>query len=150
MIATNFKPSDQFPLLATIAPVSQAAGTVTTGWISAADYVAYYIKVGVGVLGASATVDVKVQQATDSSGTGVKDVSGSSITQLTKAGTDDGKVVVINLRADRLDINNSFKYFRVSLTDATAASLITVDVYGVGAYNAPGTPATIVDEVVTV
>jgi hypothetical protein len=147
---TNLKPSDQFTLLATIAPISQAAGTSTTGWISAANFVAYLIKIGVGVLGASGTVDAKIQQATDSTGTGVKDVTGSAITQLTKAGTDDGKVVEINLRADRLDINNDFAYFRVSLTTATAASLVGVDVYGIGAYNAPGTPATIVDEVVTV
>jgi hypothetical protein len=38
-----------------------------------------------GVLGASATVDAKLQQATDNSGTGVKDVTGKAITQLVKA-----------------------------------------------------------------
>jgi hypothetical protein len=31
-----------------------------------------------GVLGASATVDAKLQQATDSSGTGVKDITGKA------------------------------------------------------------------------
>ena len=147
---TNLKPTDQFTFVATIAPISQGPGTITSGWISAADYVAFRVKVGVGVLGSSATVDAKLQQATDNSGAGAKDIAGSAITQLTKTGTDDGKVAQINLRSDRLDINAGYKYFRVSLTVAAAASLVNADVDGVGAYTSPGTPAAIVDEVVTV
>ena len=147
---TNFKPSDLITLLDTIDPVSQAAGTVTTAWLSAADFPVYMARLGVGALGSSATVDAKIQQATDSSGTGAKDLSGSAITQLTKAGSDDNKQVLINFRADRLDINNSFKYFRLSATVATAACLIAAEVYGLGAYNFPGSHVSSVDEVVTV
>jgi hypothetical protein len=150
MINTNFKPSDLVTVLDTIEPVSQAAGTATTAWLPATTHVSYLIALLVGAIGASATLDAKVQQATDSSGTGAKDVSGSAITQLTKAGSDDNKQVLINLRADRLDINNGFKYFRLSVTDATAASLIAAIVLGLGAYNAPASHVSSVDEVVTV
>jgi hypothetical protein len=149
-INTNFKPSELVTPLAVIDPVSQAAGTVTTGWISAANYVSFLGKLSVGALGASATVDAKFQQATDSSGTGAKDVAGSAITQLTKAGTDDNKQVWINLRSDRLDKNNAFTHIRLSVTVATAACLIYAEVLGIGPYQDPGTPVTTLDEVVTV
>jgi hypothetical protein len=44
-----------------------------------------------GVLGAAATVDAKLQQATDTSGTGAKDISGKAITQLVKASNDNNE-----------------------------------------------------------
>lgn len=150
MINTNFKASDLVTLLGVINPSSQAAGTATSGWIRADTHVSYLVTLLAGALGASATVDLKLQQATDSSGTGAKDITGSSITQLTKVGTDDNKQALINLRGDRLDINGGFTYFRASLTDAIAASLTVVLIQGIGAFNAPGTHATTVDEVVTV
>jgi hypothetical protein len=83
-----------------------------------------------GVLGASATVDAKLQQATDNSGTGVKDVTGKAITQFLKATPDDGKQALINLKQEDLDFANGFKWFRLSITPATAACLIAGAVLG--------------------
>jgi hypothetical protein len=102
------------------------------------------------LLGASATVDAKLQQATDSSGTGVKDISGKAITQFTKVGTDDAKQTLINLKQDDLDVANSFNYFRLSITGGTAASLVTGYVLGMDPRYGPATDfdATTVDEVV--
>lgn len=125
----NAKTSEKLALLDNIAPISQSAGTVTSGWVSAANFERFLAVLQTGVLGASATVDAKLQQATDSSGTGAKDITGKAITQIVKA-TGDGKQVEINLRAEELDTNNSFNYFRLSVTVGTAASLIAAVIYG--------------------
>ncbi len=103
-----------------------------------------------GDLGASATLDAKLQQATDSGGTGAKDVTGKSITQLTQAGTDSNKQVLINLRPEELDIKNGFGYFRLSMTVAVATSDAGGMVLGVNARigHATDNDATTVDEVV--
>jgi hypothetical protein len=132
----NAKITEQLALLATIDPVSQAAGTVTTGWLSAAAFERFMASIRTGVLGASATVDAKLQQATDSSGTGVKDVTGKAITQIVKA-SGDNKQAIINLRAEELDTNGGFGYFRLSITVGTATSLITAEVWGGVAKNLP-------------
>ena len=125
----NAKTSEKLALLDNIAPISQSAGTVTSGWVSAANFERFLAVLQTGVLGASATVDAKLQQATDSSGTSAKDITGKAITQIVKA-TGDGKQVEINLRAEELDTNNAFNYFRLSVTVGTAASLIAAVIYG--------------------
>jgi hypothetical protein len=132
----NAKISEQAAVLATIDPVSQGAGAVTTGWISAAAFERYLALVQTGVLGTSATVDAKLQQATDSSGTNAKDITGKAITQIVKA-TGDNKQAEINLRADELDMANGFGYFRLSITVGTAASLVSAVVLGGVGKNLP-------------
>lgn len=121
-----------FGILGVINPSSQSAGASSTGWIAAKDYANFAAIVQVGALGSSATVDAKLQQASDSSGTGVKDVTGKAITQLSKAGTDDNKQVTISLKPEELDVANSFTHFRLTVTTATAASLTSAMVLGFG------------------
>lgn len=132
----NARLAEVLSVLATVDPVSQAAGTVTTGWISAANHERFMALVQTGVLGTSATVDAKLQQATDSSGTSAKDVTGKAITQIVKA-SGDNKQAEINLRAEELDVTNGFCYFRLSITVGTAASLVSAAVFGGVAKNAP-------------
>lgn len=124
-----FKPSQRAAIVGVIDPQSANAAK-TTGWIDASKYLNYLATIAVGVLGAAATVDAKLEQATDGAGTGAKDIAGKAITQLTKAGNDDGKQVLVNLKQDDLDINGGFKFFRLSITPAVAASLITGTVQG--------------------
>ena len=109
----NAKPSELAAVLATLNPVSQSAATVTTGWISAKDFFSFAALIQTGSLGTSATVDAKLQQATDSSGTSAKDITGKAITQIVKA-TGDNKQAIINLRPQELDVNGGFSYFRLS------------------------------------
>jgi hypothetical protein len=90
-----------------------------------------------GVLGTGATLDAKIQQATDASGTGAKDVAGKAITQIVKA-TGDSKQALINLRPDELDVNNGFSYVRLSVTVAVAASLTSAQLLGFNPRFAPG------------
>lgn len=132
----NQKISEQLAVLATVDPVSQAAGSISTGWISASAFERFQAIVQTGLLGAAATVDAKLQQATDSIGTGVKDVTGKTITQIVKA-TGDNKQAVIGIRANELDMSNSFSYFRLTITVGVAASLVGAVVQGGMAKNTP-------------
>ena len=133
----NPKGGELFSVLATIDPASQAVGTVTTGWISAGNHHSLLALVQSGVLGTGATLDAKLQQATDASGTGAKDVTGKAITQIVKA-TGDNKQALINLRPDDLDVTNGYAYVRLSLTVAVAASLTAAQVLGFNPRFAPG------------
>ena len=107
----NAKASELLAVLATIDPVSQAAGTVTTGWISVANHHGLLAVIQTGVLGASATLDAKLQQATDSSGTSAKDITGKALTQIIKA-TGDNKQALINVKPEELDTVNGFGFVR--------------------------------------
>ena len=133
----NAKGSELISVLATIDPASQAAGTATTGWISAGNHHNLLALIQSGVLGTGATLDAKLQQATDASGTGVKDVAGKAITQIVKA-TGDSKQALINLRPEELDVNNGFSYVRLSVTVAVAASLTSAQLLGFNPRFAPG------------
>lgn len=139
--------SDHVTVAAVLDPVSQGAGTVTTGWVSLVTFRAILAVLQVGAMTTNSTVDAKLQQAKDSSGTGAKDISGKSITQLTKAGSDDNKQVLINCRADELDGDNSFTHARLSITVAAAASLLNAVVFGYQPRYGPQTNKSTVDEV---
>ena len=126
---TNQKPSEGLGLLGNIDPASQAAGTVTTGWVDQSNYFAMLAIINVGVFGASATVDAKLQQATDAIGTGAKDITGKALTQLQAAG-GNSRQAIINAKAADLDTENGFRYVRLSVTVGTAATLIGAQLFG--------------------
>jgi len=133
---STLRPSQNVALVGVIAPQSAAVGTLTSGWISMSQFEALLAVVQNGTLGASATVDAKVQQATDSSGTGAKDLAVTVMTQNVKA-TDDNKVNLINVLERDLDIANGFGWVRLSVTVGTAASLLAAQIFGVNARYAP-------------
>ncbi len=145
---TNVLPSAKAVLAGAIDPDAYAAGAVSSGWVSMADFGAIQAVVMAGTLGASATLDAKLEQATDGSGTGVKDVTGKAITQLTKAGSDDDKQAIINCYAEDLDVNNSFTHVRLTLTVGTATSDAGALVLGHNARYQPATAAATVAETV--
>ena len=123
--------TDAIAVVATIDPDAYAANTYTSDWVDMGDFHLLMAVVQTGTLGASATVAAKLQQATDSSGTGAKDVTGKAITTLTQASPDDSdKQAVINVRANELDLNNNFRYVNLSLTVAVAASDVSAVLLG--------------------
>ena len=126
----NAKGSEELSILATIDPASQAAGTVTSGWINVANFHALLAIVETGILGASATLDGKLQQAQDNIGTGAKDVTGKAITQIVKA-TGDNKQALINIKPEDIDNANGFGFVRLSLTIGVAASIVAGKLLGV-------------------
>ena len=133
---TNSKASEMLAILATIDPASQSVGMATTGWVSVANHHGLLAVVQTGVLGTLATVDAKLQQATDSTGAGAKDVAGRAITQIVKA-TGDNKQALINLKPEELDTLNGFGFVRVALTVGVAASITGAQLLGVNPRFAP-------------
>ena len=132
----NSKASEMLAVLATIDPATQAAGAVSTGWVSVANYLGFLAQVQTGVLGTSATVDAKLQQALDSAGTGAKDISGKAITQIVKA-TGDNKQALVNVKPEELDTVNGFGFVRVTVTVGVAASITSAQLLGVNPRYAP-------------
>ena len=132
----NAKGSELLSVLATIDPSSQAAGAASTGWVSVANYFGFLALVQTGVLGTSATVDAKLQQALDSSGTSAKDITGKAITQIVKA-TGDNKQALINVKPEELDTVNGFGFIRLSVTVGVAASQTSAQVLGLNPRFAP-------------
>jgi hypothetical protein len=126
----NIRASDRVGVVGVKHPTSQSAGNVDTGWVSMALYRSAMAVIQAGALGASATLDAKIQQAEDDQGTGVKDVTGKAITQLTQAGSGSNKVGIINVRATDLDFGNGFTHIRLRVTAAVAASLTSAVLLG--------------------
>lgn len=121
MTKGTLRPSDVAAVVATIDPDAYSASTVVSDYVAMADFEKIMAIVMAGTLGSSATVNAKLVQATDGSGTGVKDITGKAITQLTQAGSDDDKQAIINCTADELDVANGFTHVALSMTIATAA-----------------------------
>lgn len=146
----NNLPSERAAIVGVIDPDVTAAGDVSTGWVAAKDFHNFLAIVFAGTLGASATLDAKIEQATDSSGTGAKDVAGKAITQMTQAGTDSDKQALINVKQSDLDTANSFTHLRLTITVATASSDASGVLLGFDpAYGAASDyDATTVDEIV--
>jgi hypothetical protein len=107
-------------IVGVIDPDAYAAGTVTTSWIDMGDRDRIMAVVMAGTLGSSATLDAKIEEAQDSSGTGAADLTGKAITQLTQAGTDSDKQAVINVKSSELSAG--FNHVRLSMTIGTATS----------------------------
>jgi len=143
---SNILPSDRARLMGVIDPDAYGTGTYTTGWVSAADYRNLLALVSAGDLGTSATIDAKIEEAEDNSGTNSQDL-GKSITQLTQSGTDDSnKQDVINVRDDEL--SDGYTHIRLSITVGTASSDAAGYVFGFDARYEPETDATTVAEIV--
>lgn len=144
------RPTDLAAIVGVIDPDVTAAGAVSTGWIAMADFENIMAIVMAGTLGASATLDGKLEQATDGSGTGVKDITGKAITQLTQAGADSDKQAIINCSAEELDVANGFTHARLTITVATATSDAGGIVLGFNARYQPASDSDLasVDEIV--
>ena len=118
----NSLPSERAAVLATVDPDVLTAAAHTSDYIDMSKFQRARAIVMAGTLGASATFDAKLVQATDSSGTGSKDITGKAITQLTQAGSDSDKQAIINLDAMELDLDNGFDFVALTITVATASS----------------------------
>ena len=129
-------------------PADSETTEVNSAWVTLANHHRAVILVSVGDMAASSTLDIDIEEATDSGGTGVKTITGKSITQLTQAGTDSNKVVIIELQSEELDADNDFDHFRVEVTPAVGAVEFAVFVLGFNTRFAP-VSTTAIDEIVT-
>lgn len=116
---------EQVTLLAAIHAVSGTA--LTSAWVDMAEHERIVALLDVGEMGAGATLDAKLEQATDASGTGAKDITGAAITQLAEA--DDLSNHTIEVIANDLDLANDFRFVRLNVS-ASVASLVSALVLG--------------------
>lgn len=121
MAQKTIPPSHIMAVAGTIDPDVYVAGATSSDWIDMSVFTDIMAIIMAGTLGTAATLDAKLEQATDGSGTGVKDITGLAITQLVKA-TDDDKQAIINCSAEDLDVNNDFTHVRLTMTVAVADS----------------------------
>lgn len=135
----NLFPSEKAIVGGVIDPVVQSAGTVTTAWIDMGLFEQVLAVLQTGTMVANSVVNAKLRQATDASGTGVKDIAGKAITPLTAADSDDDKQAKINCRSDELDVNNGFAFVQLSIAVTVADSAIAAVLYAFEARYQPGT-----------
>lgn len=116
-------PSDRVAVGGVIDPDANTAAALTSDYLDMRQFGSAMALIMAGTLGASATLDAKLVQATDDSGTGVKDITGKAITQMTQAGTDESdRQAIINVRVEELDVNNGFAFVAIVMTTGTATS----------------------------
>ena len=93
----NAKPSEIAAIVGVIDPDAYSNAAYETGWIPIKDFHRFMAIIMAGTLGSSATIDAKFQHASSSGGAGAEDITGKAITQLTQAGTDSDKQIILNL-----------------------------------------------------
>ena len=121
-MSKNTLPSQRVAVAGVIDPDANTAAAYTSDYADMSQFESVMALIQVGTMASTSTVDAKLVQATDSSGTGVKDITGKAITQLTEAGTDSDKQAIINCYADELDTAGGFTHVAIVMTVATAAS----------------------------
>jgi hypothetical protein len=134
----NLDPSARVAIVGVIPAQQAVVGTVTSGWVDMRAFSAVLATLNVGVIGASGTLDAKIEQATDANGTSAKAVAGLALVQLVKAGGDN-RQAAINVRPEDLDKNGNFKFVRLSVTVGVAATFLSAILAGLDArYGAAG------------
>ena len=114
--------SEQLAVVATIDPASLTANTYLTDAIDMKLHRRVLFIIAVGALTSSNTTDFSVVGDTASGGSYATTITGKTITQLTKAGSDDNKQVLVEVTAEEVAAQG-LRYIKGSLVTAAAAAL---------------------------
>jgi len=132
--ALTSKWSERNAILDTLNPLSRSANTYNGAYVDTKNFHGFVAELLVGDIGAGGTVNFKLQQATSAAGAGVKDIAGKALTQISQTGSPatggDNRQFLINLHADELDCENSFRWIRMVLVTATAATVCAATIKG--------------------
>ena len=130
-------------------PISVTNGAaVYTSYVSLANYHRAFILLNIGVMQSGGTIDAVVYQALNTSGGSPKVLSPTkAITQLTQAGSDSNSIVGIEVRTEELDVTGGFDCIALQYTVGTAASIMSIEIWGCVPRYAPA-PVTDWNEVV--
>lgn len=147
----NKTPSEICAVVGNIDPDAYANSTVATNeYIPLKNFRRFMAIVQAGDIVSTGTVDAKLITYTNGSGSGAEDVTGSAITQLTQAGTDSNKQVVINFDPAKL-AGSAATHFKLSVTMGTAGADLSAIVLGFDPLYGPASDSdtSTVDEIVT-
>lgn len=132
----NPLPSEKAAVVATIDPDNYASGAQNSDYVDMGDFESAMFILMVGDWpDTDHQIDFKLQQATSSGGAGVKDITGKAITTLdSDSPAAPDKQVIINLRAEELDLANDFRFVRAVATagDVTSGDSGNLDYAVVG------------------
>lgn len=124
---------EQVELLDVIHPVSSST-EVQSAWVSVNGYREIVWELLIGLIASTGTLVMTVEQATSAAGAGAK-----AITELDGVGTfaitaladsDDDVAISVTLLTEFLDRDGGFGFIQVSVTPATAASLLSLTIKG--------------------
>lgn len=121
--------AENFAVIGTIDPDSYTAAAYNTDVIDMLYFREVMFVVMAGDLGASATLDFLVNGDTASGGSYATAITGKAITQLTQAGTDSDKQVIVRVTAEEVAAQG-LRYIRGTMTVGTATSDAGVAVFG--------------------
>lgn len=128
-------------ILATLAPITAngAVGAHVTGYVSMADYHRAFAWLHLGTPAGASTIDLAIQQAQDTLGTGTKALTtvplfgvpaaAKAITQAVAG--DAGNYVGIEIRSEELDVNNGFYTIQATVTVGTATYTYSLVIFGI-------------------
>ena len=135
--------SEYAELLYHLSPISVSNGVeVFTSYVSLANFHRACIILSTGVMGGTSTIDAVVHQGTDTSGGSAKHLTTSkAITQLTGAGSDSNKQVIIEVDTSELDVAGGFDCIALGYTVGTAASIMAIQIFGLCARYKPTSTA---------
>lgn len=141
--------SEGLAVVATVDPAAIAASTVNTDAIDMKNFRRVVFIVAVGTMGAGGTADFAVYGDTASGGSYATAITGKSITQLTKAGSDDNKQAIVEVTAEEVSAQG-LRYIRGALVIGTATSPATVIALAGGLRHSPASEHDLasVDEIV--
>src|SRR5262245_2275122 len=92
------QPSEYVIVAGKINPANANNSTVDSDYVDMSKF--HDLLASVQLCAVDNTVDFKLRQSRDTGGTGEQDLSGKAITHF--VGTDDGKIALINLKAEEL------------------------------------------------
>ncbi len=125
------------PAIAAFLNPLNANNTVTnTGYVDLHIYAEVLFVVELGAV--DSTVDFKLRQADDTSGTNEADLTGKAITQL--GGTDDNKKVVVHMKASELTASGRYVRGRLTVGNGTTNIVSVVALGFLQTYTAVADP----------
>lgn len=114
--------SEQLAVVGVVNPASLTANTYLTGVIDMLLHRRALFILAVGALTTDNTTDFSVVGDTASGGSYATTITGKVITQLTKAGSDDNKQVLVEVTAEEVAAQG-LRYIKGKVVTATAAAL---------------------------
>lgn len=122
----NANASERVALLGGINPQLLDDAAATSDWVSLENFDRVFVIVRVGAT--DTTVDAKLQGATSAAGANAADLSGKAVTQL--SGTDDGKAVILEVKAEELSAVQTHVAVVVTAGNGTTGAYVSAEVIG--------------------
>lgn len=124
----TFRAHDLAALAGVVDPQSVNNSSVSSDWIDLSKFRAVLFVLMAGAT--DTTIDFKLQEAKDASGTGAQDIPGRSISAL--SGADDNKQAAIAVNGDQITRNSGYRFVRgvANLGNGSTGGVIAVAALG--------------------